>query len=287
MFDDCAMSASDDDFDFRFSGTARLYGREGLKALRGAHVAVVGIGGVGSWVVEALARSGVGKLSLVDLDDVCASNVNRQVHALNGTIGKTKVAVMEERARAIQPTCDVVARHEFFNRKSAAEFFEAGAYSVVVDAIDSLSSKCLLIAECRKRGVPVVTTGGAGGRRDPLAVEWCDLSRTRDDSLAKMVRKKLRQDFGFTRLSRQKFGVPCVYSKEPPIFPWADGSVCATREAGSELGLDCDSGFGTAAHVTGAFGLAAASLAIRIITEGAEAVGIKQAEWLKGITLPE
>ena len=260
------------DFEFRFGGLARLYGAAGLARLRAAHVLVVGVGGVGSWTVEALARSGIGALTLVDLDEVCVSNVNRQLPALDGNIGRSKVEVLAERVRAINPECRVDARVEFFTEESAGTLL-APRYGHVVDAIDSVANKCRLIALCRTRGLPLVVCGGAGGRRDATQVRVVDLARSAHDRLLSEVRKRLRQEHGFPR-GEQKFGVDCICSAEPPVFPHRDGTVCATAEAqaeGSEGGhrLNCDWGFGSATFVTGTFGFVAAGVAVRRIAEPA------------------
>jgi tRNA threonylcarbamoyladenosine dehydratase len=259
------------DFDFRFGGIARLFGAEALARLRAAHVCVVGIGGVGSWAVEALARSGVGRLTLVDLDEVCVSNVNRQLHALNSEVGRAKVKVMAERVRNISPECDARPALQFFTAETAGALL-APRYDFVVDAIDSLANKCLLIAHCRAADIPIVTCGGAGGRRDPTRVQVADLALTSHDRLLQKVRETLRKDFDFPR-GEKKFGVPAVFSAEPPVFPDRDGTVCARRPAaanGESLKLNCDSGFGTATFVTGTFGFVAAAHVIQELSERAE-----------------
>src|SRR5690242_5261473 len=171
-----------DQYRKRFSGVARLFGAEAMERLRRAHVCVIGLGGVGSWAVEALARSGIGELTLIDLDDVCISNVNRQLHALEGELGKPKVDVMGRRAKAINPEATVHAVHAFFLKSNAEEILKAG-FDAVVDAIDSPSLKCLLIASCRDRGIPLVVVGGAGGRQDPTCVEVTDLAFSSGDRL--------------------------------------------------------------------------------------------------------
>jgi tRNA A37 threonylcarbamoyladenosine dehydratase len=247
----------DDDYAQRFGGLARLYGRAGLERLHAASVCVVGVGGVGSWAVEALARSGVGALTMIDLDDVCVTNVNRQLPALDGQIGRPKVDALAERVRLINPACCVEGIAEYFTCGSAARLLEP-RYDFVIDATDKLSNKCLLITGCRGRGYPVLTIGGAGGKRDGTAVRVADLAHSQRDELLQQVRRKLRRDYGFPRDVRQDFGVGCVYSPEKPVFPWADGTCAAEPEPGSSLTLDCASGFGTATHVTAAFGLAAA-----------------------------
>jgi len=257
--------------DLRFGGIRRLYSREGLQRLGRAHVCVVGVGGVGSWAVEALARSGVGRLTLVDMDDVCVSNVNRQIHALDGEFKRGKVDVMADRVRAIHPGCEVRPIREFLVASNAPRLLE-GALDFVFDAIDSPREKCLMIALCRERGLPLITAGGAGGRRDPTRVRVADLARSEGDRLLQSVRKTLRSDYGFPRGNR-KFGVECVFSDEPPLYPQKDGTVCATREAGADLRLDCRSGFGTATFVTGVFGFVAAARIVEHLAIAGERAG--------------
>ena len=199
-----------EDYLQRFGGLGRLYGAAALPRLHAAQVAVVGVGGVGSWVVEALARSGVGALTLIDLDDVCITNVNRQLPALDGNIGRTKVAALTERVRAINPACRITALGEYFTAKSA-EALLAGRFDWVVDAIDGMSNKALLIAECVRRGQPVVTVGGAGGRRDATRIRCGDLGESQGDELLRQVRKKLRRDYGFAKGEGNDYGIPCVW----------------------------------------------------------------------------
>lgn len=259
-----------DDYQDRFGGIGRLLGREGLARLRAAHVCVLGVGGVGSWSVEGLARSGVGALTLIDLDDVCVTNVNRQLPALDGNVGRPKVQALAERVRLINPGCRVTAITEFFTAATAARLL-AEPFTFVVDAIDSVTNKALLIAECVRRGVPIVTVGGAGGRRDGTQIFTGDLGEAGGDGLLRQVRKTLRRDHGFAagkQRGKMRWGVRCVWSDEPPAFPWSDGTCAAEPEPGSSLKLDCESGFGTAVFVTGAFGLAAAQEAVRAIANG-------------------
>jgi tRNA threonylcarbamoyladenosine dehydratase len=256
-----------DDFEIRFGGLRRLYGNEGAARLRRAHVGVFGIGGVGCWAVEALARSGLGELTLVDLDEVCVSNVNRQIHALAATIGQSKVEVMAERVRAISPDCRVQAIQEFFTASSAETLLQP-RYDFVFDVIDQVSNKCLLIALCREKKLPLITSGGAGGRRDPGAIRVADLAFSTHDRLLQVVRKKLRDDFGFPQDLKQPFGMECVYSRELAVYPHSDGTVCARPEPGADVRLDCESGYGTAAFVTGAFGFAGAARIVSAIALG-------------------
>lgn len=258
------------DYDFRFGGIARLFGVEALARLRAAHVCVVGIGGVGSWAVEALARSGVGKLTLVDLDEICVSNINRQLHALDAEVGRPKVEVMAERVRGINPGCEVRAALEFFTESNAASLFST-RYEYVIDAIDDVTNKCRLIALCRDQRVPIVTCGAAGGRRDPTQVRMVDLALTTHDRLLTKTRDVLRKEFGFPSAGKP-FGVEAVYSPEPPVYPSSTGGVCDRRESGA-MKLNCDSGFGTATFVTGAFGFAAAAQVVRRITESSAGAG--------------
>ena len=236
-------------YEARFGGIQRLYGVDGQARLARAHVCVVGVGGVGSWAVEALARTGIGTLTLVDLDDVCITNVNRQLHAVTGEFGRPKVDVMADRIRLIQPDCQIHALQSLFTATTAAPIL-AAKFDGVVDAIDQTPMKALLIARCRELAIPIVTTGGAGGRRDPTALRVADLARTSHDGLLSATRKLLRDDHNFPRDPQAEFHVPCVYSIEAQVFPAADGTVCATREPGSTLRLDCRSGYGTACFLT-------------------------------------
>ncbi len=253
-------------YERRFGGIGRLYGKEGLDRIRRAHVCVIGLGGVGSWAAEALARSGIGILTLVDLDDVCISNVNRQLHALDGELGKPKVEVLARRVAAINPDCILHPMHAFFLKSNASEILQT-PFDYVLDAIDSPARKCLLIASCREKNIPVITTGASGGRRDPTAVKILDLGQSSYDRLLQEVRKKLRTRYNFPRGGR-RFGVECVISTEHAVFPRKDGSVCARSEPNPDLRLDCNSGFGTATFVTGTFGFVAASRIVRNIAEG-------------------
>ena len=254
----------------RFGGVGRLFGEAGLSSLGQARVCVVGVGGVGSWVVEALARSGVGALTLVDLDEVCVTNVNRQLPALDGGFGKFKVEELAKRVKLISPNCKVEAKTEFFNETTCAGIL-SGGFEFVVDAIDNVRNKVLLIAECCRRGIPVITSGAAGGRLDGTRVQVADLAKSIQDPLLSKVRAGLRKDHGFPRAGK-KMGVPCVFSPEPPVYPKQDGTVCNSRaEAGAQEGsmkLNCEWGFGAATHVTGAFGFAAAGEVVRRLAAG-------------------
>jgi len=254
------------DFETRFGGIARLYGKGGLEKLRAAHVVVVGIGGVGAWAAEALARSGVGALTLVDLDEVCVTNINRQLHALTETVGRAKVEVMAERIRAINPECRVTAEQKFFNAQTAAELL-APKFDFILDAIDDVTNKVLLLVLCREKKLPAIVCGGAGGRRELTAVRLGDLAQASHDKLLAEVRRKLRQEHGYPA-GQSAMAVPCVYSVERTVFPQPDGSVCEMRSAAEDgARLNCNGGLGSATFVTGAFGFAAAGFIVRKIAE--------------------
>jgi tRNA A37 threonylcarbamoyladenosine dehydratase len=250
----------------RFGGVARLYGREALERMARAHVCVIGLGGVGSWIVEALARSGIGNLTLIDLDDVCITNTNRQAPALEGEYGRPKIDVLAERAVRINPACRVTRHHAFLTDATAEDLIHPG-YTFVVDAVDRMTPKALIIARGRELGIEVLTIGGAGGRRDPTRIRVGDLGATSGDMLLRLVRKKLRRSHHWPAGKGHIMGVAAVYSSEPQVFPWANGDICATAEPGSNLHMDCASGFGAACFVTGAFGFAAAGEIVRRIVE--------------------
>lgn len=251
----------------RFGGIGRLYGIPAAEKIAAARVAVVGIGGVGSWAAEALARSGVGTVVLMDMDDICITNTNRQIEATEGSWGRPKVAVMAERLRSINPAIQAVELMQFYTRSKPERLFDTQP-DVVVDAIDDMKPKAHLIAECRRRGVPVVTCGGAGGRIDGGCITVADLARTHNDNMLVQLRKILRKEYGFPLYDKcPELGIPCVYSPERPRFPKCDGSVSHEREPGTPAKLGCAAGYGSATHVTGTFGFLAAGAALQIITQ--------------------
>ncbi|GGJ81985.1 tRNA cyclic N6-threonylcarbamoyladenosine(37) synthase TcdA [Pseudomonas matsuisoli] len=254
--------------DQRFGGIARLYGVEGARRLAAAHVAVVGVGGVGSWAAEALVRSGVGEISLYDLDDVCTTNTNRQVHALTDTVGKPKVDVMAERLRAINPACTVHTVCDFVTRETMAEYITPNLDGVI-DCIDSVPSKAALIAWCKRRKLSIVSTGGAGGQVDPTQIRVADLNKTFNDPLASKVRSLLRRDYNFSRTPGRHYSVPCVFSTEQLRYPKPDGTVCQAKGfVGEGVRLDCAGGFGAVMMVTAAFGMAAAAKTVEKLVAG-------------------
>lgn len=249
------------DHERRFGGIARLYGEAAADALRQAHACVVGIGGVGSWSAEALARSGIGQITLIDLDMVAESNTNRQIHALGDIYGKAKVDAMAERILAINPACKINCIEDFVTPDNVGEMLDRD-FSVVIDAIDQVRAKAAMIAFCRRRKLPVIIAGAAGGQIDPTQIRVADLSQTVQDPLLAKVRSVLRREYGFPRDGKKKFGVPAVYSTEALRYPTAEAS-CDTAQ--SPTGLNC-AGFGSSVCVTSVFGMAAAAAAIRCLT---------------------
>lgn len=248
----------------RFGGLARLYGQDGRARLIDAHVCVVGIGGVGSWAVEALARSGIGRITLIDLDHVAESNINRQLHALDATLGQAKVDAMAERIAGYAPSCQVNKIDDFVTPENCAELLGQG-FHAVIDAIDSVRTKVAMAVYAREHGLFMVSCGAAGGQIDPTRIKVCDLSRTEQDPLLARVRKQLRISHGFPRVGKGSFGIDAVYSDEPLRYPEAGEACDAAR---GPAGLNC-AGFGSAVTVTGSFGLIAAS---RILNRLAGAV---------------
>lgn len=271
------------DFERRFGGIARLYGAAALQRFRGAHVCVIGVGGVGSWVVEALARSAIGRITMIDLDNVAESNVNRQLHALSDTLGMPKVTALRQRIAQINPYCDVTEIEEFITPGNLEEMIGARRYDYVIDAIDDVKAKVALIAYCRTHGIRLITIGGAGGQTDPTMIEVRDLCRTEQELLLAKVRKRLRTQHGFPRGTKNKFGIDAVFSTEPLRFPETP-ATCVVDPAGEPdeqdgiTGLNC-AGFGSAMVVTASFGLVAAAHVLRrLASEAAAAPDLPAAE---------
>ncbi|HBF51465.1 MAG TPA: tRNA cyclic N6-threonylcarbamoyladenosine(37) synthase TcdA [Massilia sp.] len=262
-------AALDDEIDFarRFGGIARLYGERALERFRAAHVCVIGVGGVGSWIVEALARSAVGHLTLIDLDNVAESNINRQIQALTSTVGMPKIEALRERIAQINPFCKVTLIEDFVDPDNIPQMVGGKGFDYVVDAIDSVKAKAALIAYCRDHKLPLVTIGGAGGQIDPTKIEVRDLARTEQEPLLKKVRKLLRAQYGFSRGEKQKYHIDAVFSMEPLRYPDAEDAC----EIGSSVtGLNC-AGFGSSMVVTASFGMIAAGHILRKMAEAAEA----------------
>lgn len=231
---------------------------------------VIGVGGVGSWIVEALARSAIGKLTLIDLDNVAESNINRQIQALSGTIGMAKISALAERIAQINPFCEVVQVEDFITPDNLDEMVGAHHFDYVVDAIDSAKSKTALIHYCRSKQIPLIVIGSAGGQTDPTRIEVRDLSKTEQEPLLKKVRRRLRSQFNYPPNSKNKLGVDAVFSMEPLKFP-ETGEVCTVD--GDErapqqgvTGINC-AGFGSAMVVTATFGMVAAGHLLRKLAD--------------------
>ncbi len=253
-----------DDYLNRFGGIGRLYGESNLECFQQAHVIIVGLGGVGSWTAESLARSGVGRITLIDLDDICLTNTNRQLPAHEGNYGAMKAEALAERIKQINPDCLVTATLAYYSERNAEELLSEGA-DIVIDAIDSVKAKCHLLATCHQKGIPICSCGGAGGKMDATQVQIADLSQSHGDRLISSVRQKLRKEYGFPtgeRKKPKKFKIPTVFSPEEMTSPQA----CATEE--SELtteaprNLNCATGYGAVTHVTATFGLFLSQIAL-------------------------
>ncbi len=264
------MNESDELNEERFGSLDRVYGSESMESLHKAHICVVGVGGVGSWIVEALARTGVGKLTLIDGDEISRSNMNRQCHSLESTIGQMKVAVMKQRVLDINPNCQCETVEQYLDDDNIAALLKpesAQDYDCVIDAIDRIKYKALLIYFCKRNKLPVIATGGAGGLVDPTQVEVKDLSRTWNDPLASALRLCLRQVHNFSRNPKRSFGVPCVYSTEQQRYPDKDGNVGYQKPGVAGLSLDCSFGYGSVVNVIATFGFVASATAINLITK--------------------
>ena len=261
----------DVDFERRFGGIARLYGERALERFRAAHVCVVGVGGVGSWIVEALARSAVGRLTLIDLDNVAESNINRQIQALSTTVGMPKIEALKQRIALINPYCEVELVEDFIDPDNIPQMIGTDRFDYVVDAIDSVKAKAALIAYCSQHAIPLIVIGGAGGQLDPTKIEVRDLARTEQEPLLKKVRKILRARYGFARGEKNKYHIDAVFSMEPLRYPQSgDGEACAV-DANSITGLNC-AGFGSSMVVTATFGMVAAGHMLRKLAEEANAI---------------
>lgn len=249
------------DYQTRFAGIQRLYGTKNAEHIQQSHVCVIGIGGVGSWVAEALVRSGIGEITLIDNDDIAESNMNRQIHTLSETIGQQKVSAMAERLLSINPELICHSIDDFITVKTFEEYLSLG-FDYVVDAIDSIKFKTLMINHCKRNKTPIIMIGGAGGLTDPSQVTIADLSKTYNDALAAKVRSQLRQKFGFAKNLKRRFGVECVFSAQQQMYPKSDGTVSHEKPGIHGVSLDCRFGYGASACVTATFGFVAAARVI-------------------------
>lgn len=246
----------------RFAGITRLYGDEGLQKIKNARICIIGIGGVGSWIAEALARTGVTNICLIDLDDVAISNVNRQIHALSSTIDMSKIDLMQTRINDINPEAKVELIEDFVTQENVNNYLHA-CFDVVIDATDSVKAKAAIIAHCKRNKLKVICIGGAGGQRDPLQISKGDLAKTIQDPLLAKVRSELRRFYNFSKNPKRNFGVECIYSTEQLIYPSSDGGITHSKQASQGASkMDCATGFGAFVGVTATFGLIAASRAI-------------------------
>jgi len=252
----------------RFDRMGRLVGDDAMTKLFKSHVMIIGLGGVGSWAAEAVVRSGVGHVTIVDFDEICVTNFNRQLHALQGSVGEKKAVALGERLKKINPQATITVLSKFYSDKTSDEFFALKPDSII-DAIDHITAKCHLLGRARREGVPIVTSTGSGGRLDPTQVRVSDLNETQTDPLAKDIRRILREKYDFPMTG--PYGIPAIWSPEFPTEPKAltydkgKGFRCVCPQGDNGL-FTCDDRnmiFGNAGFVTGAFGLAAASVAVR------------------------
>ena len=265
----------------RFDRMGRLVGDDAMKRLMSAHVMIIGLGGVGSWAAESIVRSGVGKVTIVDFDEICITNFNRQLHALQGLVGEKKAEVLADRLQKINPQAKIQPLVRFYTRDFAQEIIGVGTSDqpdFVIDAIDSITSKCHLLSFCKSNGIPVVSSTGSGGRLDPTAIRISDLADTQLDPLARDVRRILREKYDFPKTG--PFGISAIYSPEPVTAPHeltydnGKGFRCVCPQ-GADGPFTCDNRnliMGNASFVTGAFGLAAASVAIRALIDSQQSV---------------
>lgn len=260
----------------RFDRMGRLVGDEMMKKLFNSHVMVIGLGGVGSWAAESLARSGVGRVTLIDFDEICITNANRQLHALQGFVGHKKSNVMADRLKKINPQAKIESLPLFYSKDTSEQILDLKP-DYILDAIDNLTAKTHLLNECRTRNIKVITSGGASGKMDPTRIKIIDLAKTNIDPLTHSVRKILRQEYSFPK--EKFFNIPCVFSDELPIQPielkYDNGQgfkcVCPQGEYDPHGCMHRSIIYGTASFVTGAFGLTMASWVVRDITQGQQA----------------
>jgi len=252
---------SKSDYQQRFGGIRRLYGDQQQACIKHMHVCVIGLGGVGSWAVEALARSGVGQLTLIDYDTIALSNFNRQLHATQANLDKKKSKILASRVMSINPDCKVTIIDDFITLDTLSEYLDRG-YSYVIDAIDSIKFKSGIIYYCKRNKIPIITIGGAGGLIDPTQITVRDLNKTHNDPLAAKVRSFLRSQYGYTRNTQRYFGIECVYSVEQPRYPKEGGTVGREKPGIHGISMDCDLAYGSSTMVTASFGFIAVARVI-------------------------
>ncbi len=254
------------DMSRRFGGVERLYGKTALHNFQQAHVIVIGVGGVGSWVSEALARNAIAKITLVDMDVVAESNINRQLPALTSTLGRNKIDVMADRIKDINPECEIVAIDDFVTQDNIEAIISSDA-DFVVDCIDDSRVKAAMIAWCKRQKIKIITLGGAGGQTNPSLIKVSDLSKTEHDPLLSKTRKLLRQDYGFTKNIKRRFSIPCVFSSEHLKYPLSSGEMSNDKPTGEAAltDLSCAGGIGSSVMVTSTFGFVAVAYVLEKI----------------------
>lgn len=246
----------------RFGGIARLYGTRALEALHQAHFVVVGLGGVGTWAAEALARSGVGELTLIELDDICITNTNRQSHALDSNVGKQKNTIISERLLDINPELRIHTIQDFIGNANLTQLI-GPQHHVVIDATDAAHIKAAMAAYCSARKIRIIVSGSSGGKSDPRQIMTSDLGHTKCDPMLAKVRTQLYRHHKFSRNKNRKFRIDAVYSTEQMMYPKPDGTVCMDKQVMDKgVRLDCAGGFGSSVMVTGTFGFLAATKGI-------------------------
>ena len=236
----------------RFGGIAKLYGDKGLTQFANSHVCVIGVGGVGSWACESLARSGIGEITMIDMDIVAESNINRQLPAMTSTLGRDKTTVLADRIVEINPNCKINIIDDFVTIENTADLLTSDM-DFVIDCIDSSKVKAKIIAHCKRNKIKVLTLGGAGGKIDPTRIKICDLTQTKQDPLLSKTRKILRQEYNFTATPKKRFSVPCVYSDEIQRYGAEDGTVSQNKPSGNSGALSCAGGLGSCTTVTATF----------------------------------
>lgn len=247
----------------RFQGVAKVYGTKAYQQFTRSHVCVIGLGGVGSWAVEALVRSAMGEITLIDMDHVAESNINRQLQATEDTLGQAKSQALTDRIKAINPDCKVHQVDDFITSENQSEILDKD-FDWVIDCIDSFRTKASLIYYCRRNKIKLITMGGAGGMTDPSKIQIIDLSKTRQDPLLAKTRKLLRQDYHFPNNINRRFGIPCVCSEEHLLYPGMSGETTPQKpKIKSTTGLNCANGFGSAVCVTAPFGFYAAGYVLQ------------------------
>lgn len=249
-------------YDNRFAGIGRLYGQKALLKFKQSHVVIVGLGGVGSWAAEAIVRSGVGTISLIDPDDICVTNTNRQLPAIEGEYGKFKADSLKERLLKINPELNIHVIKEFLGEKNIAEIFKVKP-DYVIDGIDSIKHKVSILTYCRDQHIKIVTVGGTAGKWDPTKFRTGDIGESFNDKLIMRVRKKLRAHYDLPPTEKIHYGIDCVYSTEQAVYPDGEGGVCHLTPEAENKRLDCFTGMGSATFVTGSAGFIAASIVLK------------------------